>query len=188
MVVSPRPAARAPRLLLLPLLALAAGCDIVFPDLPADNEILDAPVDGLTPTQIGVHLAGDEEFGRRFTVEDGVGPIFNATSCDQCHVGEGKGNVLFNLRRFGRQTPDGFDPMLEFGGPQLQDRAIPGFEPERIPEGVTGVAAFMPPAVTGLGYLEAVDDTTLLRMADPDDTDGDGISGRVQLVDPEGVI
>jgi CxxC motif-containing protein (DUF1111 family) len=37
-------------------------------------------------------------------------------------------------------------------------------------------------ATFGLGLLEAVPDETLLALADPDDADGDGISGRVNLV------
>ena len=36
--------------------------------------------------------------------------------------------------------------------------------------------------VFGLGLLEAVPDATILALADPDDRDGDGISGRVNLV------
>lgn len=36
--------------------------------------------------------------------------------------------------------------------------------------------------VFGLGLLEAIADETLLALADPDDADGDGISGRVNLV------
>lgn len=38
------------------------------------------------------------------------------------------------------------------------------------------------PAMIGLGLLEAIDDTRLLDLADPDDADGDGISGRVNRV------
>ena len=38
------------------------------------------------------------------------------------------------------------------------------------------------PAVIGLGLLEAVPDDALLGLADPDDADGDGISGRVNVV------
>jgi CxxC motif-containing protein (DUF1111 family) len=38
------------------------------------------------------------------------------------------------------------------------------------------------PAVFGLGLLEAVPEQTLARMADPDDVNGDGISGRRNIV------
>jgi CxxC motif-containing protein (DUF1111 family) len=38
-----------------------------------------------------------------------------------------------------------------------------------------------PPPLIGLGLLEAVPDDTLDALADPDDADGDGISGRVNL-------
>ncbi len=180
---------RASRCVPVLLLALAgAGCDSLLPSAPEDDEILDAPLDGLTAAQLRIHLLGDEEFGRRFGEADGVGPIFNATSCDQCHVGEGKGNPLFNIPRFGRFQGAEFDPMRSVGGPQLQNRALPGFMPEAIPAEATGVAEFMPPSVTGLGFLEAVDDTTILRMADPDDADGDGISGRPQLLDADDFI
>lgn len=38
------------------------------------------------------------------------------------------------------------------------------------------------PTVIGLGLLEAVPEAVLLEMADPDDRDGDGISGRINRV------
>ncbi|MEO8846376.1 MAG: di-heme oxidoredictase family protein [Kofleriaceae bacterium] len=38
------------------------------------------------------------------------------------------------------------------------------------------------PAMIGLGLLEALDDATLAKLADPDDTNGDGISGRLNMV------
>jgi CxxC motif-containing protein (DUF1111 family) len=50
-----------------------------------------------------------------------------------------------------------------------------------LPAGV-GTSYRQAPAVIGLGLLEAIADDTLLAAADPDDTDGDGISGRVNLV------
>ena len=38
------------------------------------------------------------------------------------------------------------------------------------------------PAVFGMGLLEAIPEATILAQADPDDSDGDGISGRANLV------
>jgi CxxC motif-containing protein (DUF1111 family) len=42
----------------------------------------------------------------------------------------------------------------------------------------------MPPAVTGLGLIEAIPDATILALADPDDLNGDGISGVPNYVNP----
>jgi CxxC motif-containing protein (DUF1111 family) len=54
--------------------------------------------------------------------------------------------------------------------------------PEQLPEGAA-FSKFLPPANTGLGFLEVVPDATLLAMADPNDADGDGISGVVNWVE-----
>jgi CxxC motif-containing protein (DUF1111 family) len=44
------------------------------------------------------------------------------------------------------------------------------------------------PAVIGLGLLEAVPETTLMALADPEDADGDGISGRINRLDDAGTV
>ena len=46
----------------------------------------------------------------------------------------------------------------------------------------TRLSLRVPPAVFGLGLLEAVSDQEIRRFADPDDADGDGVSGAVQEV------
>jgi CxxC motif-containing protein (DUF1111 family) len=176
---------------LLALLAplLFGGCNMVLPDAPSQDTILEGPVEGLSGQQLAAFLTGDGEFSRRFGPLDGLGPIFVATSCESCHVGDGKGHPLFNLRRFGRMGSGGvFDPMRSSGGPQIQNRAILHYIAEVVPAGATGSAVFTAPSVTGLGFLEAVEDADLLALADPDDADGDGISGRVQLIDPSEFI
>ena len=172
----------------LSLLGVLAGCDLLTPGVPPEGQVLDGTIDGMTLSQVRQHLAGDEDFGRRFTVADGLGPIFVATSCEQCHVGDGKGHPVFNLLRFGRADGSAFDPMIAFGGPQLQHRSIPGYPAEEIPIAATGVSVFTAPAVTGLGFLDAVEDATLIALADPGDGDGDGISGRLQLHEPTDFI
>ena len=179
------------RLYLLLCLALApaiAGCDLFTPAAPAEEDVLDGTIEGMTGSQIAQHIAGDEEFARRFSVSDGLGPVFVASSCEQCHVGDGKGHPVFNLVRFGRDDPGGFDFLTEQGGPQLQHRAIPGYPAESVPAAAPGGSTVTPPAVTGLGFLDAVDDATLIALADPDDDDGDGISGRLQLHAPSDLI
>jgi hypothetical protein len=165
-----------------------AACGVLTPDGPDPDQVLDGTIDGMTPSQIGQHFVGDAEFARRFGVQDGLGPIFVGTSCEQCHVGDGKGHPAFTLFRFGVYSGLDFDPLTELGGPQLQHRSIPGYPPEEVPASATGMTGFVPPAVTGLGYLDAVDDTVLIRLADPDDLDGDGISGQLQLHLPTELI
>ncbi len=170
-------------LLIVPILLLPS-CDSILPSAPASEDVLAEPVEDLSPEQLALHISGDIEFARVFGAADGLGPVFVAASCESCHVGDGKGHPLTTLTRFGRLADGVWDPMPDFGGPQLQQRAIDGFAPEMIPAHATGVTRLMPPAVTGLGYLELVPDETLLALADPDDADGDGISGVAQYVDP----
>lgn len=165
-----------------------AGCDALLPSAPRSEDVLDGPIEGLNGAQLAAHANGDEQFNRVVSAGEGVGPLFVATKCGACHVGDGKGHPVFNLTRFGRMEAGGFDPMRAFGGPQVQNRAVPGYIAEVVPSGATGVAVFTAPAVTGLGLLEAVDDTTLLRLADSTDADGDGISGRVQLLDENDLL
>lgn len=174
---------------LVPLSALAlVSCGDLLPGAPDESSVLEGPIEGLSPQQLSQFAQGDTEFSRTLGAPDGLGPVFVAQSCVACHAGDGKGHPLFNLSRFGRSGPTGFDPMRFAGGPQLQHRAVQRYVAEVVPVGATGVAVFMPPAVTGLGYLEAVDDNTLLALQDPDDTDGDGISGRVQLLAEDDLI
>ena len=126
-----------------------------MPQTPANDSILDGPVEGLTNEQNALFLRGDVAFNDEvFTSQTGLGPLFVATSCGSCHAGDGKGHPFTTLTRFG-QTDTFGNQFLQRGGPQLQDRAIPGFTPEQIPAG-TAFSKFTPPANTGLGFLEAV--------------------------------
>jgi CxxC motif-containing protein (DUF1111 family) len=158
------------------LMMSVVACNKLLPGAPADDELLDGPVEGLTPPQHAQFLAGDIAFNDDvFTSSTGLGPVFVATSCGSCHAGDGKGHPFTTLTRFG-QTDSTGNLFIGQGGPQLQNRAIPGYSPEQIPSGATH-SNFMPPANTGLGFLDAVTDATILAMADPNDTNGDGISG-----------
>ena len=159
------------------LIAGMLACEKIIPKAPGNDEILDGPVDGLTPEQNAIFLRGDIAFNEEvFTAQTGLGPLFVATSCGNSHAGDGKGHPFTMLTRFG-QTDSMGNKFLSLGGPQLQHRAIPGYQFESIPAGAT-FSRFMPPANTGLGFLDAVPDATLLALSDPNDANGDGISGK----------
>lgn len=154
------------------------GCKKLEPGAPAEEELLDGPIEGLTGEQNQMFLRGDVAFNDEvFTKETGLGPIFVSTSCGSCHAGDGKGHPFTTLTRFGQVDETG-NKFLHMGGPQLQNRAITGHTPETIPAGAT-FSNFTPPANTGLGFIDAVSDADILAMADENDVDGDGISGTV---------
>lgn len=161
---------------LVVLIVIIQACAKLEPAAPADDELLDGPVEGLSYEQGRQFLAGDVAFNDEvFTSQSGLGSIFVATSCGSCHAGDGKGHPFTTLTRFGQIDSTG-NQFLHLGGPQLQNRALPGYSPEQIPAGAA-FSKFTPPANTGLGFLELVSDADILAMADPNDADGDGISG-----------
>ncbi len=158
------------------LVMLMGSCEKIMPKAPSDDELLDGPVTGLNGAQSAQFLSGDVAFNDEiFTAQSGLGSLFVASSCGSCHAGDGKGHPSTTLTRFG-QTDSTGNKFLHLGGPQLQNRAIPGYQPEKIPAGAT-FSKFTPPANTGLGFLELVSDADLLAMADPYDLNFDGISG-----------
>jgi CxxC motif-containing protein (DUF1111 family) len=168
------------QVLVVAVMALMMGtylsCHKTLPSSAPEDELLDGPIEGLNGQQLAQHLAGDRAFTDDiFTPAKGLGPLFVATSCASCHAGEGKGTPFTTLIRFG-QTDSTGNHFMDKGGPQLQNRAIPGYIPENIPASAS-FSKFTPPANTGLGFFEAVTDNDILAMSDPNDADGDGISG-----------
>lgn len=154
---------------------LFSACSKLFPAAPAVDEVMDAPLEGLTAEQNKTFLEGADAFDRVFTAEDGLGPIFVATSCGGCHGGDNRGELSTALVRFG-QTDSTGNKFLAMGGPQIQHFAIPGYSPESLPHGATS-SRFLAPIVAGSGFLELVSDADILAMADPTDSNNDGISG-----------
>ena len=167
-----------PSVVLLVLLA-GAACNEFGTEAPDDADLFDAPLPGLTPEELAAFVRGDEQFGVAFVPATGLGPIFNNVSCASCHSGDGRGRPENALTRFSR----GSDLATDIGGPQLQDKAIPGAEPERLPAGVN-TSLRLPPPVFGVGLIEAIPVATILANADSTDQDADGISGRPNMVTP----
>jgi CxxC motif-containing protein (DUF1111 family) len=172
------------------------------------------PACGLSAAELARHDAADLVFDRTHVPISGrpgagLGPQFVAQSCIACHVRNGRGRAI----------PDEslVRVVLQAGlGPQIQDKAVLGAEPEAMvtvrwgpvrlgdatlrapdvvatsPAGAELDAEFasslrVAPPLLGLGLLEAVPQKAITAMADPDDADGDGISGRAHwLTGPDG--
>ncbi|MBI1837644.1 MAG: thiol oxidoreductase [Flavobacteriia bacterium] len=152
------------------------SCKKIIPPIPTDAEALEGPITGLTSEEHQQFLKGDAVFGEIFTTATGLGPIFVSNSCASCHSIDGKGHPSNALIRFG-QTDELGNLFLNQGGPQIQNKAIPGYSPEILPSN-TSFTKLIAPAIVGLGYFHFVTDATILAQSDPDDLDGDGVSGR----------
>ncbi len=162
--------------ILLLLGVLIVSCEKILPSSPKDEDVLDGALHGLSSQELRQFIKGDVAFNDEiFTPQTGLGPLFVANSCGSCHPGDGKGHPFSTLTRFGQTDSNGNLYFAE-GAPQLQHRAIPGYNPESLPSNVSSTK-ILAPANTGLGFLDAVSDADILAMADPFDADGDGISG-----------
>jgi CxxC motif-containing protein (DUF1111 family) len=78
----------------------------------------------------------------------------------------------------------GCDLLTEAGGENVRTKATPllraqGVVRETVPGEATEVARFVVPYLFGLGLAEAIPTKTLEALADPNDQDRDGISGRL---------
>jgi CxxC motif-containing protein (DUF1111 family) len=145
------------------------------------------PIAGLSKQERARFNRGRAEFERLFTPETGLGPLFNAESCAECHespVAGGAGDeVEIHVGGFNSDPPF-CDPLVHEGGPVVQQHATPaltaalGIEREPQPPSATGTGLRTAPDLFGFGLLDAVPDSVILALADPDDRNGDGISGR----------
>jgi CxxC motif-containing protein (DUF1111 family) len=209
---------------------LLGGQTTIFNDTP---NAFGQPVPGLERGQELFFFVGNSFFNQNWvtapastTARDGLGPLFNATSCAGCHFKDGRGRAP----EFDGEAPTGLilrisvpernlygenlpDPL--YGG-QFHDAAIPSVEsevdivltyteiagifndgtPYTLLEPHYSISNFrygdphpelmVSPRVAtqmiGLGLLEAIPEATLISLADPNDADGNGISGRPNYV------
>lgn len=141
------------------------------------------PLPNLPADDLGLLRAGIFDFVEIEAVEEGLGPAFNATSCSGCHnqprLGGG-GPTL--VTRMGRVTSDGTFEILN-GSSLLPQSSIPDHRCQpQAPVDANVFARRQTPPLFGLGLLEAIPDAVLLAAEDPDDANGDGISGRAARV------
>jgi len=159
------------------VLLLAGGCQ--RPLKPGD------PVGGLSRAEQDRFAHGKVVFDSIFTPEKGLGPLFNSTSCGECHEDPAKGGRGDEVELHATAFKDGVcDPLVEEGGFVIQRHTTPalkqalGIDSEPFPPSATARALRTTPVVFGRGLLDAVPESVILAYADPDDKNHDGISGR----------
>jgi CxxC motif-containing protein (DUF1111 family) len=143
------------------------------------------PLTGITPAEFTAFRLGLDDFLEVETAEEGLGPAFNGASCAVCHnlPAIGGSGVLTEVRA-GRREADGtFRDLTVAGGSLFHMFSVPthGCQPS-IPEEANVIARRAPIPLFGAGLVEAIPDDTLLALADPDDRDRDGVSGRAAIV------
>lgn len=215
----------------------------------ADHTVFSQPSANIGPASLLDFELGNALFEKLWVsspsstqASDGLGPLYNARSCQRCHLNDGRGHPPENaddsrVSMFLRLSVPAQDtaPMTEIEtylhsvgidtprtrpepdyGNQLQDFAVQGHNPEarfavtyeelsvplsggetaslrrpsyRITDPAYGPMANdvqlsprIAPQMIGLGLIEAIPAADILSHADPDDSNGDGISGRAQIV------
>lgn len=148
---------------------------------------------------------------------DGVGPLFNANACTQCHSADGRKPVyaangqltdaiLFRLgdkqgaahAYYGEQMQhQSIDPSIATEGRMhYTATASQNSKPAGVtfdftptdpnqPLGQTAISGRISPQLVGMGLLDLIPEADIIAAADPNDSDNDGISGRVHWVDDD---
>jgi CxxC motif-containing protein (DUF1111 family) len=138
---------------------------------------------------LGDPQRGSEVFATNFTPAQGLGPLFNNTSCLGCHntpaPGGGGPDGLAIVLRVGQLTSAGFDPMLGRGGPfarahSVSELGVSCAVSAGVPSGANVTSVRNAPSLFGAGRLDAIPDAVILAGTV---ARGDGIQGRPNLVD-----
>ncbi len=145
-------------------------------DTPIDNSAATAQGNGMT---LGTNetLADDmKTFMEEDDIADGLGPVYNARGCVDCHANPvvGGGSIVSELRVGHRDAHGNFvNPtiVLNDGSTSIanrslvNDRAICAQAQERVPASETIRALRATTSTLGDGFVEAIDDQTLIGIA-----------------------
>lgn len=143
------------------------------------------PLPGLTATEFTEFRLGLDDFTEVETVEDGMGPAFNGTSCAACHNVPAIGGTspIVETRAAYRDENGAYRGLDADGDTLMHLFSVPMHRCQpMISSDVTVVAHRASIPVFGAGFVEAIPDETLLAMEDPFDRNRDGVSGRAAII------
>jgi CxxC motif-containing protein (DUF1111 family) len=174
--------------------------------LTATSAGANAPSCGDAP--LGSHLPGisdddfeaaKTEFNRDRGPDLGLGPIFNQTACGNCHhasAAGGAGDADDMVTRFGRVASDGtFDTLASQGGSLFHTHTLGNWTDaagtacqvpaQVIPAEATNTTHRLPPALFGLGLVDALPDAFFQQLAQAEPEDVRGTVNMVATLLPE---
>ena len=143
------------------------------------------PLPGITPAEFTEFRLGLDDFTEVETVEDGLGPAFNATSCAVCHNQPAIGgtSLILETRAAYRDGSGGVRALNDAGDTLIHLFSVPGHSCQpSIPPDANVVAHRIPIPLFGAGLVEAIPDDTIRSLEDAFDRNGDGVRGRASLV------
>src|SRR5262245_43729665 len=139
------------------------------------NELVNSPNSPKIPASECSFQAAEAEFAGTEGVSDGIGPIFNATSCAECHTA----NPAFDPDNFSRKLVGATSEITERraafydgktyrdppGGSLIHNRSLRPNEQEHVLPGHNVIALRSTLSVLGDGFVEAVANDTLAAIA-----------------------
>jgi CxxC motif-containing protein (DUF1111 family) len=110
--------------------------------------------------------ADKEVFEEVDLVADGLGPVYNAQACSECHQNPVTGGIS-QITELRAGHTDGFGNFVDAaGGSLINDRATNAAIQERVPSTAETIRTFRTSLnLMGDGFVEAIDSNTLLNIA-----------------------
>ena len=165
----------------------AAGCESPStrrPDRIVAEDAVDLPLAGASAEDLKIFRDGDALFDVTFGARDGLGPLFIRSNCSACHAEAGRGPGL--VEKMAPVDPAVGGEPLPYGPtirPYVTGTATTPLVPP--PDGwgqPLQRSRRLGPALWGRGYVEAVADAEIERLAAEQAARPDAIHGRINRV------
>lgn len=145
-------------------------------DTPIDNTASQAQGNGMLLAQNETLVDDMKTFMEEDDIADGLGPVYNARGCIDCHANPvvGGGSIVSELRVGHRDAHGNFvNPTITLNDGStaianrslVNDRAICAQAQERVPRSENIRALRATTSTLGDGFVEVVDDATLISIA-----------------------
>lgn len=160
---------------------------LLAPDAPIpDPGALGGPTTALGGADLADFAAGRALFDRDFSPAEGLGfPRFDGDSCRACHIQPtigGAGLRGVDVVRHAIINDHG-DYVVPAVGTMLHRETTALHVVNQPQEGTAIFELRNTPPLYGVGLIDAIPDAVVLANADPDDANGDGISGKASWTD-----